>query len=256
MLNETLHTEANPNGTHSVPYGSARAATKPVKRLLASEWTAEQDELIRWAYGTRSLGERKERVPIITGKLNRTVWQCYCRAKQLDCLYPLQLKGRTSWSQAEDAVIEDSAHLKPPAIAKRLRRAGFSRSESAIIQRRWQLGIDARAAKVDAGFYNADQAAVVLGVSGLMVCNFIKRGWLSAVKEGSSATHEWRITEKALRDFIIHHTAQVRFDKADKYLLVDVLCPRHGLKNPGADDSVGVAGEGDSAGRFTLGDFA
>ena len=208
-------------------------------RIVRSiDWTHEQDDLIRWAYSTRSLADRRARVPVVKAKTGRSNEQCYCRALQLGCTYPLNPK-RKAWTPTEDEMIEQFAHLSPPAMRKKLKRRGFTRSESAIIKRRQYFGINYREERRDAGIYTADDAAEILGVSGPMVGLFIKRGWLKAQKTGDASRNAWNITASHLREFVIHHTAHIRIEKVDKYAFVDLLCPRHGIKAPGHTDKVG-----------------
>lgn len=232
-----------PPATTPAPRGRPRKPPpgfghRRIKRVLASDWTQEQDDLIRWAYATRALSDRRARVPVVKAKTGRTNEQCYCRALQLGCTYPLTPQ-RKFWTPAEDELMEQCAHLSPPAMSKRLKKHGYRRSESAIINRRQQMGLNYREHRRDAGIYTADDAAEVLGVNGPMVGLFIKRGWLNAKKTGDASTHAWHITARDLRSFVINYTAYVRFDKADKYFLVELLCPDQGRKSPGHTDSVG-----------------
>ena len=249
----TQHGHATPLGPTPERRGRPRqpplsAGHRSVRRVLASDWTPEQDDLIRWAYGTRSLADRRARVPVVKAKTGRTNEQCHCRALQLGCTHPLNPR-RQFWTLAEDELLEQCAHLSPPAMSKRLKKHGYRRSESAIIKRRQQLGLNYREERRDAGIYTADDAAEVLGVSGPMVCAFIKRGWLKARKTGDASTSAWHIKANDLRAFVIHYTAYVRFDVADKYYLVELLCPNQGVKSPGQDVMAGTAGEDDTVAK-------
>jgi len=236
--------------------GASRPAAKRYVRAL--DWTPEQDELIRWTYGSRTMGERQDRIKIMLTQIKgRTAVQCYCRAAQLGCLYAL-VPNRKPWTAEEDALVERWAHLKPPALSKRLERKGYHRSVSAIIRRRLELGFHYRQARADAGVYTAQEAALLLGCSDVQVGAFIQRGWLPAKKVGDGQRYAWHITAAALRDFVIHHTAYVRLEKVDKYQFIDLLCPRHGMKSPGQADTVGMAGEDETVanGSFVLGGYA
>lgn len=247
--------QQNPSllATHHSPLPTA-----PKRTVRALGWTPEQDALIRWTYGSRTMGERQDRIKVLLTKIKgRTATQCYCRAAQLGCLYAL-VPNRRFWTPEEDELIERWAHLKPPALSKRLERQGYHRSPSAIIRRRLELGHHYRQARADAGVYTAQEAAPLLGCSNVQVGAFIQRGWLPARKVGDGQRFAWHITAAALRDFIIHHTAYVRLEKVDKYQFIDLLCPRHGLKSPGSADTAGIAGEDETVakGHFVLGAYA
>lgn len=270
MLMEALHTEVNPNGTHSVAYGSAQrgAAQGTGGRIQAGKkglqpkhnWTEAQDELLKRIFGTTNLADRKEAFKTLMPKLRpHTARAAARRAAKMGWALPLY-KIRRYWTPEEDAMLEKWAHLSLVAIKTRMGRAGFHRSEQAIHKRRMEIAGTQRDNRLAAGYYSTIEAAELVGMSRNVIERFCKDGTLKAEREASNAPNlpgfVYRIRAKDLRKFVIHHTAHVRIEKVDKFAFVDLLCPQHGIKSPGQDDTVGVVGEDETNGCLALGAYA
>lgn len=147
------------------------------------------------------------------------------RARVLGLAVPRFKEPR--WSAAEDEIISESAHLNFSALAKRLRRAGFKRTETAIAVRLKRLG----ATREDPDRLTARGLAILLGVDGKRVTAWIDKGWLKAERRGTARTDaqggdQWWIHRKSVRAFVIDNAAAVDLRKVDKFWFIDLLAGR------------------------------
>lgn len=133
------------------------------------------------------------------------------------------------WTAPELEILENHAHLKPLAIQKRLEKAGFRRTLTAIATRikRFHGGITQN--RLDAGLYNANGVGYLLGVDRNSVLLWINKGWLKAKRAGLSEREDdqWEIKAKDLRDFVINNAARVNGAKCDMVWLIDLLTNYH-----------------------------
>ncbi|WP_200957841.1 hypothetical protein [Mesorhizobium sp. Root157] len=129
------------------------------------------------------------------------------------------------WSEAEIGVVTDQAHKNPRTIQKALKRAGYARTETAIVVKLKRLGAD----RADPDHLNANQLASVMGVDRKTVGSWIAKGWLKAKRrEATSLDDFWWIHRKDVRRFVIDNVAAVDLRKVEKFWFVDLLAGRDG----------------------------
>jgi hypothetical protein len=144
------------------------------------------------------------------------------RAVKLGCALP-RFKS-PPWVAAENEIIAENAHLGPAALQRRLVRAGYQRTETAIVVQLKRLG----ASTEDPDHYSARGLAVLFGVDVKVVTGWILKGWLKAAKRGTARTEqqggdEWWISRRQVRRFVVESVQVIDFRKLDKVWLIDLL---------------------------------
>lgn len=133
------------------------------------------------------------------------------------------------WSEAETDLLEAHVGLSAPAIYKRLLKAGYRRSETAIASKRKRLGLRV----TGNGVYTARALARIMGVKSNTVVGWIERGWLKAQRRGTlrcaaQGGDHHEITAAQVRRFIIGNVGAVDLARIDKFWLIDLLAGRGG----------------------------
>lgn len=187
-------------------------------------FTEEMDAEIRELYQNHVMMkavQHKGYVRDLANKFGIPRWRVSRRACELGVL-PVQ-KKEPNWTERELSILQQNSHLSTARIQIRLKKYGFHRSESAIIQKRKRMRYPAN--------LNGNSALAVAHCFGIdihCVTRWIKNGWLKANRRGTARTpaqggDEWYIKDKWIRDFIIDSVAVIDFRKIDKYWLVDLL---------------------------------
>lgn len=154
--------------------------------------------------------------------LGRPRWWVCSRAQRLGCVAP-RFK-EPPWTEAEIQIIADRAHRDPATIRRALVRAGFARTETAIVVKLKRIG----ATREDPNHYTATGLGVLLGVDTKTVTRWIEKGWLKARRRGTERTPQqggdqhW-IHRQDARRFIVDNAAAVDIRKADKFWFIDLL---------------------------------
>lgn len=135
------------------------------------------------------------------------------------------------WSEAEDALLERFAHLDADQAARRLKKAGYPRTTTAVAVRRKRLGLKVAAARADAGLYTANALARLFGIDIHQVSGWIAREGLPAKRRGTARTQaqggdQWEIREPALRQWMARHAQLIDLRKLDKYWLFEIAFGR------------------------------
>lgn len=138
----------------------------PRQRRWAS--SEAMDAEIRRVYRTEP---RKNAVNALAERIQRPRWWVSKRARQLGLIAP-RFK-EPAWSKEELALLEQHAHKADEVIARILRRAGFSRSASAIHVKRRRVKLTVVDGRRDAGLYSANEVAALLGVDAKTVTRWI-----------------------------------------------------------------------------------
>lgn len=196
------------------------------------EFTEWQDAIITKIYSSPSFAERRKRIKAHLPKLhplNRH--QAYTRAIDLGVLKPLT--KTPPWSDPEIELLEKYGHLCDSNLARLLKKHGFSRTKNAVHTFRLRHVVGHRQGKIDAGIYTANQVGEIVGANSKTVIYWIQKGWLKAKRGEQHGPHvTYHIRAADLREFIIHHVAYCDLGRADKFTLIDILCP-HGAKEAG-----------------------
>lgn len=182
-------------------------------------WTTNDqiDRLILQTYG-RARSPRD--VARLAQTLRRPSWWVSKRARTLGLVSP-RFK-ETPWTPAEIEIVSENAHRVPSYLKAALKRAGFTRSETAIVVKLKRLGAD----RTDPNNYTATGLAGVLGVDPHRITDWITKGWLKAKRRGNDAPEDrdhWWISRRDAARFIVENVHAINFAKVDKHWLVDLL---------------------------------
>lgn len=143
------------------------------------------------------------------------------------------------WTEKEIHILEQSAHMSLGTIQKRLKAAGFHRSQCGIqMKRRRQRCLQNLKGQ------SLRSVAECFGIDAKSALLWIKKGWLQAKRRGTARTATqggdmWFIKEKDIKKFIIAYVEVVDFRKVDKFWLVDLLAGGYFGTGParGPDDN-------------------
>ncbi len=189
-----------------------------VHERQAWETTDQIDAVIIRTYQTRPTRRAVLHCAQIVG---RPRWWVSKRALKLGLVAP-RFK-EPAWTEAEIDLISGQAHRHPRTLQKMLKRAGFARTEAAIVVKLKRLGAD----RTDPDHLNANQLAGVMGVDRKTVAAWIARDWLKAKRRQASDLDDfWWIHRKDIRSFVIDNVAAVDLRKVDKFWFVDLLAER------------------------------
>jgi excisionase family DNA binding protein len=159
-------------------------------------------------------------------RIGRPQWWVSRRARELGLKTPRFRE--LPWSPAEIALLHETAHIGTSNARVRLRKAGFDRSETAIHVKRVREGISVRQARQDAGIYNSNQVAELLGVDRKTATRWIHFGELRATRDGEN----YSIRESDLRTFIVNYPLRVELRKipdSNRIWFIELLAGRAGV---------------------------
>ena len=127
------------------------------------------------------------------------------------------------WTEQEVRILEQSAHMSLGSIQKRLKEAGFHRSQCGIqIKRKRERCLQNLKGQ------SLRSVAECFGIDAKSALLWVKKGWLQAKRRGTARTEAqggdvWLIKDKDIKKFIIAYVEVVDFRKIDKFWLVDLL---------------------------------
>lgn len=128
-----------------------------------------------------------------------------------------------NWTGAEIAIVVAHASMCLQSIQRRLKRAGFARTATAIKVRLKRLGADRR----DDDRCNARELSQLFGVDQSTVVGWIEKGWLKARHIDADKTlgkgRNWSIHVRDVRRFVIDNVAAVDVRKVEKFWFVDLI---------------------------------
>lgn len=191
--------------------GIKRAGQRERRTWAPSEWV---DAQIKRAYADGS--NVRGAVAELARRIDRPRDWISRRAVQLGLVQPRYKPG--PWSAEELAILEEHYTLSPRAIAARLRKAGYSRTETAVIVQRKRCGLRA---SDDPDRWCARQLADAMGVEVHKVLRWIERGMLKATRQGDEAP--WAIHRRDVRAFLITHLGDWDHRRCEQLWLVEIL---------------------------------
>lgn len=140
------------------------------------------------------------------------------RARQLG-IVPPRFK-EPQWSDAELELLRKHAPKAPMSIAQILRKHGFSRTSGSIKNKLTRLQVD----RTDDGHYTGRGLAELFGIDVHVVSGWIRKGWLKAQTRGTTREHDvYRISQSAIRRFVIENAGAVDIKRVDKHWFIDLL---------------------------------
>jgi hypothetical protein len=193
----------------------------PVSTKERQHWTTSDqiDTLIRGGYLT-AIGRNS--IAKIALRVNRPKWWVSKRARALGILTP---RFRDlPWSKPELALLEEVATLHPDVIARRMKAVGFQRTGTACLVKLKRMKFD----RVDHDQWSANALGALMGVHGKTITGWIEREGLPATRAGTARVpvqggDEWRITRKALREWIRTHAQLVDLRKVDRFWFIELV---------------------------------
>lgn len=149
---------------------------------------------------------------------SRPAWWLKRRAAALGLEYGS--RKTPEWNAAEEAVLAEHCHLSLSTLRRKLSAVGPGRTEAAIKVRVKKLALS----RVNADVYSAAEAARLLGVDSNAVRRWIRVGALRATRtpDSPSAEAHFKITRRALREWIAAHPVDVDLRRVDKYWFIDL----------------------------------
>ena len=132
-------------------------------------------------------------------------------------------KKEPNWSKKELHILENAAHFCTAIIQKKLKAAGYRRSETAIVLKRKRMrflsNLKGQSANMLSECFNVDIHFILKA---------IKQGRLRAQRRGTKRTAKqggdfYFIKDKDIKTYIIENINEIDIRKVDKYWLVDIL---------------------------------
>lgn len=167
------------------------------------------DEAIRLAH---QKPPAKGDIARLAVELERPRWWVSRRARELGLKTPRFKEA--PWSEDELELLYETAHLSVATAQRRFARAGFVRTETAIMVQRKRH----EARPGDNGMRTGTQVGKLLGVDIKTVTRWIAIGELNAKKRGTERTSaqggdHWWISDRSLRAFIAANPLRVELRK-------------------------------------------
>lgn len=130
------------------------------------------------------------------------------------------------WTGPELHILEASAHCHPEVIQRHLKKAGFSRCASGIVQKRKRLHLPK-----NLGGQSVTQLAGCFGVDQKVVQSWVFKGFLKAEKRGTHRQPQqggdiYFIRDLWVRQFILEYPELVDLRKVDKFWFIDIVAGR------------------------------
>lgn len=203
--------------TAALAIPSGKVAAHGGKRKC--EFTPAMDDLVRAAYRQYRVFSNRKAIGNCARKLGIPRWIVNRRGRDLG----LAQTKEALWSDAEIAVLERWGHLTDAVIQRKLKAAGYSRSNTAIHLKVKRLRI-----KQNLDGYSAWSLAQALGVDSHKVSLWIRRKLLQATLRGTRRTEaqggdSYWITHKAVRDFVLRCPDEIDLAKVEKMWFLDLV---------------------------------
>lgn len=182
-------------------------------------FTPEMDAIIRKVYENNTGKVAHARA--LAKKFNMPRWRVSRRAIEIGAYTPT--KKEPDWSEAELRILERFAPYTPLFIQKKLKAAGYHRSEISILLKRKRTRLLSNLKGM-----SATQCAEFFGIDIHWVLRQIEKGLLSARRRQTNRTEKqggdiWYIRESALRQFIIENPELIDLRKVEKISFIDLL---------------------------------
>jgi hypothetical protein len=160
-------------------------------------------------------------------RLGRPAWWVSRRARELGLVTPRFREA--PWSDAEIAIVEDNAELTLQRVQAKLKKAGYTRTITAIAVKRKRIGL-----RVERdGRRPARDVARLLGYDDSTIARWIRMGRLKAREYGQDRSdgrvNAWEITDRDLREFLIQNPTALelrRIPAANQPWLIELLTGR------------------------------
>ena len=200
-----------------------KARSESIKRSWASRkkyvHTTETDMVIRRAYHLSQNFGNKRAIQNAAKQLGWPRSALLARARALNLATPTSYRR---WTDPEDELLEQNGWMGLSSIVRKLKRAGFVRSQSAVSQRLTQLKI-----RASQDGYSIRQVSRLFGCDDKRVSRWIEKGLLKAKMTGrGTGANEIRFIATAdVRRFLLNSPGEYDHRRIDKMIFLSLLCP-------------------------------
>lgn len=156
--------------------------------------------------GMRERGDLKR----LALRVGRPKWWVSKRLADLGLARP-RLKA-TPWTSAEVRILKEWASCRLQTIRRKLKAAGYTRSDNAIGVQLKRLKVD----RTDPDVWTARDLGTLLGVDGKTVCDWVARRGLNAKRERGGPHGVLKITRRALRSWLRENSAYIDLRRVDQ----------------------------------------
>lgn len=184
-----------------------RASTAGLRFARVWPQSDAVDQAIREGY---IHAKAKGDIKALAERIGRPYWFVQKRGQALGVSRSNQTR-LDAWTKAEEAIVEEWAMCRPKVITKKLKAAGYARSEAAVTIRLKRGGFD----RTDPDRWSATAVAPMLGVSPKAVADWIDRRGLPAVREGGGKG-TLMIERKRLRKWIAANAHRIDLRRVDQ----------------------------------------
>ena len=163
-----IHQQARKHGLRAPGQPETRQSYPPNEHL---------DNQIRRLYGSAL---QRGAIAEFAKRHRRPKWWVSKRAAELGVVKPISDRN---WSPPELDLLARTAHLTPIAASQQFKKAGHSRTVSAIASARKRAGLYQTEARLEAGVYTAHQVSELLGLDNTTVIRWINLKLIKATRE-------------------------------------------------------------------------
>ncbi len=193
------------------------------KKKRKYQFTTEIDEQIKALYAKRrnTTSDRMPEMENLAQEAGFPKWALRKRAQELG----LTRVKEDAWTPAENAIIQQWAHLVPDRINVKLREAGFKRTDTAVRLQRKRLKFNLH----NQGQYSASAVAYGFGIDQHAVVKWINDGKLVAERAGTKRKTDkqggdhFLISREAVREFIFLNPMAFDLGKVDQLWFMHVV---------------------------------
>lgn len=186
-------------------------------KKLTRRWEATEqiDQAIRDGYATaRKRGDYKA----IAERVNRPQWWVQKRAARLGVTRTNRSR-LDAWRGPELEMLEDWAHCDPSVIRRKLAKAGFQRTVTAISIQLKRRKFD----RTDPDRWAAPELAELLGVNAATVADWIERRGLKAVRKAYGPHGRFMLHRRDVRAWIKLNPRYVDLRRVDQPWFMDLV---------------------------------
>lgn len=206
-----------------------KPGTKPEKYPISSEIDQQIIEVYQTKVGFASC-RISGPVAELAQKTGLPRWKITRRAAQLG-LIQRSREAYRAWAEEELQIIRANAQFSHITIQRKLKAAGFARSETAVKVKLTRMG----GCSLIEGHYSAAVVAEKFGVDVRSVARWIHKGFLPARLKGTSRTDQqggdaYVIARDDLRRFVVDMVSIIDFRKINKWWVVELLTGKVGEK--------------------------
>lgn len=207
------------------PVCNAKSQSEGLRRKWSTKkkynFTPEVDDEIRRVYREEKTNRKAMPVRKLAERLGLPRWRVSRRAREIGCAYHT-VKGR-DWLPEEMEILERFAFLTPLYISKRLREAGYDRTEMAV-----HLKLNRLKLRKETPYYTGRQLAKLFGEDDHKIMRWGREGLMPFQRKGSTRTRKQGGDTKLFHEidvylFLINYRDYYDVRKVNQQWLLSVL---------------------------------